>query len=860
MFIQHIRFAVRTLLKAPGFSAVAILVLALGIGANTAVFSLVNAMLLRPLPSDRAPTPVVGLYSRDRTKPDTYRDFSYPDFVDIRSRNPVFTDVTAATVAMIGYTEGERTRSEVALLVPANYFTTFGASVVAGRAFTAEEEKPGAGIQVAIVNYEYWKARGQQSSMVGSTVQINSRPFTVVGVAPEGFTLARSIIAPEFWLPTGVYEVVANGAFRQGEHTMLADRQNYNLMVFGRLRPGLTVAATEPLLRSFSDQLEKAYPAENKNQVLIASKLSRFSVSTEPQQDRQMGQLAVLLMAMTGIVLLIACLNLANMLMARATARRKEIAIRLALGSGRGPIIRQLLTEGMVLSLAGGAFGLLVAWSGARALIASIKPAIGQMLVLTVRPDLDARVLLVTLAFSVVSTLVFGLGPAWKLSRTDVVPELKEQGGETGRRRRWRFSLRNALVVGQLALSLALLTAAGLFVRGAAKASTAEPGFSLDRRVMANVDPSMAGYDDARGRDLYRQILERVRSLPGVESASVASVVPFGDMTEGRSVEKVGAEEARDAPAGTGEVESSINVGSGPGDVRDRGNSISTVYYVIGADYFRTLGIPILRGRAFTSAEEQSASGIQKAIIDQTLAERLFPKGEPLGQYIRFVNDRSRSQPIEIVGVAAPIRHNLLGTEQRPQVYVPFGQQYRSNMFLELKVGRTGSEQAVLGALPRELRAIDERLPVLSLSTLRGHRDASIGLWVVRTGAHLFTAFGLAAVFLALVGVYGVKAYLVSRRTREIGIRMSLGATPGDVVWLVVREGLATTAVGIGLGLLLAALVGMAVRSMLYQVSALDPLTFLAAPILLAAATLIACYFPARRAMKVAPARALRAE
>ncbi len=868
MLIKEIRFAFRALIKTPGFTAIAVLVLGLGIGANTAVFSLVNAALIRPLPSERGPTQVVGIYSRDRSRADTYRDFSYLDYQDIRARKPVFSDVTSMTMALIGVNEGEQTRRVFAALIPANHFSTFGVQMTKGRAFNEAEEKPGAGIPVVIVSYEHWKKRAFDPQVAGKVVELNSRPFTIVGVGPQGFTAAGSIIAPEFWLPTGAYEMVTNDMFRTQGHDLLGDRLNRCLLLFGRLKPGIAVADTSGPLAALSKQMEQAFPAENKNQVLQAHALSRFSVSSNPHDDTQTASFSILLMAMTAVVLAIACLNLANMLLARGTTRRKEIAIRLALGSGRAPIVRQLMIEGFMLSLAGGVVGLAIAFWAARLLVSSMAPALGGMFAFALDPAPDARVLGATLAFSALATLVFALGPAWKLSRTNVVPELKEQGGETGRSKWRRLSLRNALVVSQVALSLALLTAAGLFMRAAGKAAGAEPGFSLAHSIVTNLDPSMAGYDETKGRDLYRRLLERMRSLPGVEAASVASVVPFGDMTMGRSVEKVGSEGNRPAnEAG----DSSFSMGGGGGGVpRDRGNFVGVNYYVVGADYFQTLGIRILRGRAFNAEEEQSASAPPRVVIDQTLARRLFPKSDPLGQYIRFVDsgggaaaaaEAAQKPPMEIVGVAQPIRHSLMAEDAvRPQVYVPFGRHYQANMFVHLRVARAGSETAILHAVRQELRLLDDRVPVLSLRTMTEHRDASISVWMVKTAAALFTAIGLAAVFLALVGVYGVKAYLVSRRTREIGIRMSLGATPRDVLWLVLREGLLLTLVGVTIGLGLAVLVGQGVRSMLYQVSALDPVTFATAPVLLALATLLACYFPARRAMKVAPFKALRSE
>jgi predicted permease len=863
MLTRDVRFAVRTLLKAPGFTALAVLVLGLGIGANTAVFSLVNGALLRPGPGADKPGEVVGIYSRDRAHPDTYRDFSYPNYLDIKPGNPAFGDVAAMTMALVGYREGDETRRVFASLITSNYFSVFGAPMALGRSFTPQEEVPGAGVPVLVVSHEFWTRRGADPQIVGSTIVLNATRFTVVGVAGRGVTAAGSIISPSFWLPMGAYEMVVNEMFRPGKHNTLADRLNNCLLLFGRTKPGVDAAAVEGLLRGLSRQMERQFPADNKDQVLLGHRLPRFSVSSSPHDDGQIAAISLLLFGLTAIVLAIACLNVANMLLARGTARRKEFAIRLALGSGRAPVMRQLLVEGLLLSLGGGLFGLLLASWSTRALVSSMAPVI-PMLTMSLDPSPDARVLLATLTSCAVSTLLFALGPAWRLSRTDVVPELKEQGGETGRPRRWPFSVRQALVVGQVALSLGLLTSAGLFVRAAGKAAGAEPGFRLEQSILLNRDASIAGYDEAKGRDAYRRVLERVRALPGVQSASLASIVPFGEFTMGRSVEKVG-----DLTAGSEVGESSMSVGGGPAAApRDRGNSVGVNYYVVGAAYLRTLGVRLLRGREFTEQEERGAGGAARVVIDETLARKLFPNQDPVGQYIRFtdrdgggVSREANAQPaMEIVGVSAPIRHSLFDAEARPQVFVPFGEHYQGNMFVHVKARRAGSESTLMRTLRQELRNLDDRLPVLSLRTFADHRDASISVWTVNTAARLFGAIGLAAVFLALVGVYGVKAYLVSRRTREIGIRMSLGATPQNVLWMVIEDGVRLAAAGLVIGIGLSALMALGLRGLLYQVSPFDLLTFIAAPLLLAAATIAACYVPARRAMRVSPLRALRFE
>jgi predicted permease len=835
--LQDLRYAVRMLIKNPGFTCVAVLVLALGIGANTAVFSLVNGLLLKPLPGMDGT--VVGLFSKDREKPDDYRGFSYPNYADIREANQIFSELAGHTFAMVGVTEGNETRRVFAELVTANYFSTFRVGLAQGRPFTLEEERPGSRTPVVIVSHAYWKKKGSDPGLVGGTIQINAQDLTVVGVAPEGFTGTMALVSPEIYLPLGMYDVLVNDMFKSG---LLADRRTEALVLLGRLKPGVTLEGAGAQLASLSAQLEKAYPAENRNQVLTVHRLARMGVSDAPQDEGPLAALSALLLGVAGVVLLIACLNLANMMLARGSARGKEIAIRLALGGTRVRVVRQLLTEGLVLAIAGGALGLLFSYWSMRLLVATLTPLLPVAISFQAGPD--ARVLAGTVAFCGLSTLFFALGPAWKLSRADVVPELKEQAGEMQKRSGGRFAARNVLVVGQVALSLALLVAGGLFIRGALKAAVADPGFRLERGLLVNVDPSLAGYDEARGRETYRRVLERIRSLPGIESASLASIVPFGEFTESERVQRLGA--SPDRPA-SGEPDGTY-----------------ALQYIVGASYFRSLGLPVLRGRDFTRQEEEADGGPRVAIIDEPLARSLFAGADPIGQMIQLIPRQQGERPrlVEVVGIAPGLRHDLFDKSPGAHVYLPFGQHYRAGMNLHVRMsgGDERAEAAMLGTLRREIRALDERLPILSVKSLRAHRDGSLPLWLVRTGANLFTAFGTLAMLLAVVGVYGVKAYVVSRRTREIGIRIALGAAPRDVLWLVLREGLGLTLTGVAIGLGLAAVAARLVSSLLYEVSAFDPIIFLAAPLLLASAATLASYIPARRATRVVPLTALRFE
>jgi predicted permease len=620
-------------------------------------------------------------------------------------------------------------------------------------------------------------------------------------------------------------------------------------------------------MKTLAASLEKAFPVEQKDQTFLLRPLARLSSSTNPSDEGELATLGVLLLGMAAVVLLVACLNLANMLLARGTARRKEIAIRLALGGGRARIVRQLLTEGFVLALLGGAGGLLLAqWSSAL-LLASLGKMMPLDLAFPSGPQ--PAVLAATFGFCLLGTLAFALGPALKLSHGDVLPDLKEHAGEDAGRRRWRFLPRHPLVVAQIALSLALLTAATLFIRGAGKAAAVDTGLQTGRNFLLEVDASLGGHPPARARELYRALEERLAALPGAEVASISSTVPFGMIKLGKLVQRAGPRPGPDdRPATAAE-----------------GLAFNANYNSIGAGYFSAVGLPLLRGRPFTPAEAASPTGPGVAIVDETLAQKLWPEGNALGQRIQFARANAPKaagggsgglnisedlnevvppdETLEIVGIVPHTRHALF-EKKNPAgaLYVPFARGFQSNVFFHVRFASlpSGAETAAADLLRRTVRGVDATLPILSLRTFAQHLEANVSLWIVRAGAALFSVFGGLALGLAVVGVYGVKAYAVARRTREIGIRMALGADPHAVLRMVLGEGALMLGVGLALGLGLAVATGKIVSGLLYQVSALDPVAFTVAPLVLAAATLLACWFPARRATRINPIQALRSE
>lgn len=624
-------------------------------------------------------------------------------------------------------------------------------------------------------------------------------------------------------------------------------------MIVGRLKPGITPAAASPALKALAASLERAYPVEQKNQTFLTKPLSRFAMSTSPTSGSNIKRLAPLLFGMSGVVLLVASLNLANMLLARATARRKEIAIRLALGSNRWRIVRQLLIEGMVLALGGGFFGLLLGLWSADLLVASLGKALPIDMIWPT--GLSLPVLGATLAFCVLGTLTFALGPALNLSKFVVLADLKEQAGEQSFARRLKFLPRNPLVVLQIAFSLALLTAAALFIRGAGKAATIDTGLRTSSNYLLETDASLAARDQSQALNVYARLEERMAALPGVMSTSISSTVPFGMIDLSKSVQRAGVNPAPDTKPATAA----------------EGLAFSANLNSVGADYFKTVGLPLLRGRAFTSTEAMHEKSPKVAIIDEVLAKKLWPAGEALGQRIQFAEkdtpggtkggDASKAQ-IEIVGIVPYTRANLFDQNPSGTLYLPFAGGYQSNVFFHIQFAPTAGSDTVATAnlIRRAVSEVDATLPVLSLKTFAQHLDGNIELWIVRAGAALFSIFGGLALLLATVGVYGLKAYSVARRTREIGIRMALGAQRGMVEWMILREGAIMLSSGVALGLLLAAATGKLISGMLYNVGALDPLAFTIAPVVLALAALLATWLPARRATRINPIVALRTE
>jgi predicted permease len=861
--VHDFKFGLRQLLKAPGFTIAAVTVLALGIGVNTAVFTLVNTLFFAP-PSYAKPHEMVQLFSQDKNDPKKFRGFSYPTYLDVRAQNTVFSDVMGFNLALIGLGQKGDTRRAFGAVITSNYFSVLGVPLARGRTFLPEEETPGHNSPVAIVSYGYWQKHYLDPSVLSSQLFINGRAFTIVGIAPKGFVGTMQILSPEVWLPMSVYDQVAND-FGSEIKTTIDDRNGTQLRIMGRFKSGMTAAAAKPALEGLATNLEKAYPVEQKNQTFLTAPVSRNSVSNNPKSESGIKIIAPLLLGMAIVVLLVACLNLANMLLARSTARRKEIAIRLAVGGSRWRIVRQLLTEGFLLAVLGGVGGLILGLWSSDLLVASMRKLMPLDIVWLVGPN--PAILSATFGFCLLGTLMFALGPALKISRSAVVTDLKEHAGEDVVRRRWRFLPRHPLVVVQVAFSLALITAAALFIRGAGKAASADTGLRPGASYILEVDAGLAGYEPQRAQELYGNLNDRLAALPGVEHVSIASIVPFGMFELTRKVQRAGVRLTPD---------------SKPATAAD-GLAFETSWNSVGADYFSTVGVPVVRGRAFTESEA-TQPGPKVAVIDEVLAKKLWPDGNALGQRIQYAaanapsaqggggghigsskdatKAEAKEETIEIVGIVPATRHALFEQEPAGGIYLPFARGFQSDasFFVRFHSLSPGSEASTADLLRRTVREVDPSLPILSLRTFAQHLEANLDLWLVRAGAALFSIFGVLALGLSVVGLYGVKAYSVARRTREIGIRMALGAQVGTVLRMIMRESAVMLTSGVALGLLLALATAKIVSGMLYEVGALDPVAFTVAPLVLTVAALIATWLPARRATKVDPMRALHAE
>lgn len=835
-------------MKAPGFTAIAILTLALAIGVNSAIFALINGVVLRPVVPLR-PNEVVNVFTARQNANRDYRQFSHTEYRELRENSgDVFADVAALEFAVAGIGRDESMRRSFAFLTSENFFTLVGAKPFAGRFYNAEECKPNANIPVVVTSYEFWKRMGGRQNFVGNSIMVNGQPYTVIGIAQKGFSGVSALISPDIWIPLGMHAQLGSAFGATDVLNDLSQPKSYELNLTARLRSGLTIDNAKSRLPVLAQRLTAIQPvdAEGARELQIQTP-SRFSLSTSPEDDGPITLIGTLLMAMAGAVLLIASLNLANMLLARGAARAKEIALRLALGASRWRIVRQLLCEGLLLAIAGGVAGLFLSvWCNNLLLhsLTQLLTSTNFSFVLDFHPD--AIVLSVTFLFCLLATVLFSLGPALKATKADLVNDLKQQVGEPARAGRFGrfFAPRHISVMTQIALSLMLLFSAGLFFRGALKAAGLNPGFVAAGDLVTEFDFSLLKKDPADARRLMFAMAERARELPGVRAAALGTMLPYGNFTNTRRV--MSSREAM------------------PTDPKAPDPGAGGLYTAITPGYFDAIGVHLLRGRDFTQAEAENKDVPRVAIIDEEMAKKLFPKTEALGQHIRYTQPPRDGSPndMEIVGIVSTHRHDVQNETLLRRVFVPLAHGYNGNVFLHVRLA-TQDRRNVVGAIPtlrQMLRDVDPDLPILEMAPFVDLTERSVGLWVVRLGATLFGAFGLIALLLAVVGVYGVKAYAVACRTREIGIRMALGAQRNDVFALIMRQGALQTGLAVLVGVLLALAAGRVLSQILYEVSPTDPFALAASSLMLAAAALLACFLPARRATRVNPITALRTE
>jgi predicted permease len=823
---RDIRHAIRSLRQAPGFVLIVVLTLGLGIGANTAIFSLMDQVLLRPLPV-HDPSALVLLDGPGAFQGRTVNlaTFSYPMYVDFRDRNEVFSGVLARfplSTTVVWRGASERANGE---LVSGNYFDVLGVPPALGRVLNAADDRVPGAHPVAVLSYGYWQRRfGGDPLVLNQTITVNGHPLTIVGVSARGFAGVQVGQAADVMLP------LMMKAQMTPTWNDLDNRRSRWVTVMARLKPGVSRTAAEAAMnviyRQINEQEVKDIPNNSENfRKRFVSKHLDVLPGHRGLSDlrREFSTPLIVLMSMVGVVLLIACANVANLLLARTTARQKEIALRLALGAGRGRIIRQQLVESGLLALAGTVVGLLLAWWTGGLLLAALPgdPAARN---LSAEPDL--RITGFAIGTGVLTALLFGIVPAIQATRAGVIGALKEESGSVAGGSR-QARLRRVLVIGQVALSMLLLAGAGLFARSLYNLKWLDPGFRVDDLFVFSIDPSLSGYEGGRLTSLYRRMQEELVAVPGVRSVSMSEVGTLAGDNWSQTV-RVDGYEAKE------------------------GEDLNPSVDGIGPRYFETMGIPLVSGREFTERDVIGAPKV--AIINETMAKYFYGSSNPIGR--RFGFGRGKPTDIEIVGIAKDVRSVELRDQPPRYVYIPYAQDDSVTQLTYYVRAARDDGGAIAAGIRQSVRRLDPNLPIFNMKTMAVQIDES--LFVERMVAVLSVAFGALATLLAAIGLYGVMSYAVTRRTREIGIRMALGAERGRVLWLVLREVAAMALAGIAGGLAAALWVTRQVQSQLYGLSPNDPLTLGIAMGLLATVAIASGYIPARRATTIDPMIALK--
>jgi predicted permease len=811
-FLHDLRFAFRILRRKPLFTALAVLTLALGIGLNTAVFSAVDALLLRPLPGVRQANDLVQLY---RTWPGDmqFGSNSIPHWRDVRERSrDVFTDVTTWSFARVNLSTGDRPEQVMSQVVSANFFTVLGVDAARGRVFAPSEDVGELAHPVAVLSHAAWQRRfGGDPQVVGKTIRVNGAAYSVIGVAPRDFRGPLPLVNPELWLPLMQLRQLSPG------NAAAMESRNDNFMnVVARLKPGVTMAQARAAMQALAAQLKADIP----------DAYARSGMNLVPQAEAgihptfrsaQLGLTGVVL-AVVMLLLLIACVNVANLFLARAQERWREMAVRLSIGARRATLVRQLLTESMLFAVVAGGAGLLVAWWAI-----SLANRISIPMDVDFSPDLrlSVPVLLFSLAVSLATGVLFGLAPALQATRPALIPSLKGEAPAGGSRSR----MSRALVVAQMALSLVLLVCAGLFLRNLSAATEVDKGFVSHGVLMAGVDPELQGYNRGRSEEFFQRLIARLEALPGVQAVGMTTSPPLGLSTSDRGVQV-------------------------PGYTPAENERMNIDYALVSPGYFETLQIPIKAGRAIEARDDSTSA--RSVVVNEQFVARFWPAGNPIGRSVR-----AGGEEWTVVGVVPTGKYRRLGEPPTPFMFFPQAQQWSAQMVVLVRA--EGDPVSLIPALRAEVAALDADLPLTEVQAMSQH--LGLALLPARLAGTTLGVFGLLGLLLAAVGMYGVMSYAVTQRTREIGIRMAIGAGRGEVVAMVMRQGLTLVAVGGAIGLLLSLGTARLIRGVLYGAgAAFDPLTFVAVPAVLAAVAALAMWVPARRAAGVDPMLAIRSE
>jgi predicted permease len=820
---QDIRYALRSLRKSPAFAAIAIITLALGIGANTAIFTVINAVFFHPIPV-KDPARLMEIFTVDQRRffglTNNFFPTGFPNAQDIQQRAQSFdgTTIYAFFFARVSMTVNGQPNQYFAQLSFGNYFDVLGVHAQLGRTFRPEEDRGLGSGPVVVLNHGFWeRVFASNPNVIGQSVLLNGQGFTIIGVAPKGFQGTSVIGGPDMWIPMSMHDQVLSGLNK----TFFNERRFLGFSMVGRLKPGVRPEQAKSELKTIASDLETAFPLANKGRTFTLQPLLESSIAAN-QRD-QFKRAGIMMMAVVGIVLVIACFNIANLLLARAAGRKREISIRVAIGASRSRIVTQLLTEAMVLAISGGSLGLGLAWLG-RDLMWRFRPP--QLPADGMDISLDWHVMAFTFLVAIGTGLLFGMAPALQSSRPDLVSELKERAGGDLRKGR-RFGIRDVLISLQVAICLIALVGAGLFLLSLRNAREMDPGFDSNNLAMLSFDLGALNYDTARSREFQRRALEAAQNAPGIRSAALSNTIPLFIGGFGRTLFREG-EDSNNGQSGHVAQISEIS-----------------------PEYFKTMGIPLVRGQGFDSSVREDSPRV--TIINETAARQIWPNEDPIGKRFKFFKD---TEFTKVIGIARDSKYNTLGEEARPYMYVPLIQTTETSVTVFFRT--QGDPRSALSTVRTEVQAMDRNLPITNVWPIG--EVISQSLWASSFGASLLTVFAMIAMALCAVGIYGVVGYSVGQRIREFGIRLALGAQPRDVLMMVLKHSAMIMALGLSAGLIIAFLLARLVVTFLYGVNTNSPLAFLAMAAVLAVVGVFAAYIPARRAAKVDPMVALHYE